>query len=99
MNKLQLRNLIREEIRNVLRTRKRVVVNEATLSPIGKKLRKVHAEFYENGDEGLDWVQGAMMDAKLDDVYSKWLEEEPITPQQEKALLKAMTDALDDFNF
>ena len=98
MNKLQLRNLIREQVRNVLRSRNPKTVKEAALTPIGKKLQQVHGEIYDYGDDGLDYVTGFMQDAKLDKVYDKWLEGDKLSPMEEKNLLKAMTDALDEMS-
>ena len=98
MNKSELRNLIREEVRNVLRGRKPKTVKEAALTPIGKKLQQVHGEIYDYGDDGLDYVTGFMQDAKLDKVYDKWLEGDKLSPIEEKNLLKAMTDALDEMS-
>ena len=99
MKKSELRNLIREEIRNVLRNRKPKTVKEAALTPTGKKLQQVHGKIYDYGDDGLDYVTGFMQDAKLDEVYFKWLEGDKLSPLEEKNLLNAMTDALDEMSY
>jgi len=98
MNKSELRNLIREEVRNVLRNRKPNAVKEAAVTPIGKKLQKIHGEIYDYGDDGLDQVTGFMRDAKLDKVYDKWLKGDKLSSTEETKLLKAMTDALDEIS-
>jgi len=99
MKKSELRNLIREEVRNVLRNLKPNAVKEAALTPIGKKLQKIHGKIYDYGDDGLDHVTGFMQDAKLGKVYDKWLEGDKLSSTEETKLLKAMTDALDEISY
>jgi len=71
------------------------------LTPAGKKLKSTFGKIYKYGDDGLDFLDGAMIDAKLDKKYDQWVksltgEAKPISSSDEPKLLQVMQDVLTD---
>lgn len=90
MNKLQFRQLIREEIRKVLK--------EAN-SKIETQLQDIYSNIYEYEDEGLEALDAMVDNAKLTKVYDKWINKKSITDMEAKKLLKVFKDALGEIEF
>lgn len=90
MNKLQFRQLIREEIRKVLK--------EAN-SKIETQLQDVYSNIYEYEDAGLEALDAMVDNAKLTKVYDKWINKKSITDMEAKKLLKVFKDALGEIEF
>lgn len=90
MNKLQFRQLIREEIQKVLKEG----------NSITGKLQDVYSDIYEYEDDGLEILDTMVDNAKLTKVYDKWLNDNSsISDMEAKKLLKVFKDALDEIKF
>ena len=90
MNKLQFKQLIREEIRKVLKEG----------NSITGKLQDVYSDIYEYEDDGLEILDTMVDNAKLTKVYDKWLNDNSsISDMEAKKLLKVFKDALGEIEF
>ena len=90
MNKQEFKQLIREEIRKVLKEG----------NSITGKLQDVYSDIYEYEDDGLEILDNMIDNAKLTKVYDKWLNDaSSISDMEAKKLLKVFKDALDEIKF
>lgn len=92
MNKLQFRQLIREEIRKVLKESSLKEGNSIT-----GKLQDVYSDIYEYEDDGLEILDMMVDNANLTKIFDKWLNNNSsISDMEAKKLLKVFKDALDE---
>ena len=92
MNKLQFKQLIREEIRKVLKESSLKEGNSIT-----GKLQDVYSDIYEYEDDGLEILDMMVDNANLTKIFDKWLNNNSsISDMEAKKLLKVFKDALDE---